>query len=224
MPADWCGWKGGRRSGGRTRHRVAEPPRRSPRARSSASRRWRGTASGSCCARSLGGSILSAASGGERPIAFIPEDRTTEGLIPAMTLTENVVLGLLGLGALDPRADGGLARRRGEDGGDCSRLAAPRRAVGAGRVAERRQPAAGRGGPGALQAARRRRRGEPHPGLDIRAAATIHRRLRRAAAEGGGACSTPAISTKCSPWPPASSSRGRVGRAAPGRPGTSWAR
>jgi simple sugar transport system ATP-binding protein len=27
------------------------------------------------------------------PIAFIPEDRTTEGLIPSLTLTENVVLG-----------------------------------------------------------------------------------------------------------------------------------
>ena len=29
-----------------------------------------------------------------RPIAFIPEDRTTEGLIPELSLTENVVLGL----------------------------------------------------------------------------------------------------------------------------------
>ena len=27
------------------------------------------------------------------PVAFIPEDRTTEGLIPELTLTENVVLG-----------------------------------------------------------------------------------------------------------------------------------
>jgi ABC-type uncharacterized transport system ATPase subunit len=29
-----------------------------------------------------------------RPIAFIPEDRTTEGLIPELSVTENVVLGL----------------------------------------------------------------------------------------------------------------------------------
>src|SRR5207249_7590201 len=29
-----------------------------------------------------------------RPVAFIPEDRTTEGLIPSLTLTENLVLGL----------------------------------------------------------------------------------------------------------------------------------
>ena len=28
------------------------------------------------------------------PVAFVPEDRTTEGLIPAMSLTENMVLGL----------------------------------------------------------------------------------------------------------------------------------
>jgi simple sugar transport system ATP-binding protein len=29
-----------------------------------------------------------------RPLAFIPEDRTTEGLIPSLSLTENMVLGL----------------------------------------------------------------------------------------------------------------------------------
>jgi len=29
-----------------------------------------------------------------QPVAFIPEDRTTEGLIPSLSLTENVVLGL----------------------------------------------------------------------------------------------------------------------------------
>jgi len=30
----------------------------------------------------------------DRPVAFVPEDRTTEGLIPAFSLTENVALGL----------------------------------------------------------------------------------------------------------------------------------
>jgi simple sugar transport system ATP-binding protein len=30
----------------------------------------------------------------DRPVAFVPEDRTTEGLIPALSLTENVALGL----------------------------------------------------------------------------------------------------------------------------------
>ena len=30
------------------------------------------------------------------PVAFIPEDRSTEGLIPEMSLTENVVLGSSG--------------------------------------------------------------------------------------------------------------------------------
>ena len=29
-----------------------------------------------------------------RPVAFVPEDRTTEGLIPAFTLTQNLVLGV----------------------------------------------------------------------------------------------------------------------------------
>ena len=28
------------------------------------------------------------------PVAFIPEDRTTEGIVPGFTLTENLVLGL----------------------------------------------------------------------------------------------------------------------------------
>jgi simple sugar transport system ATP-binding protein len=30
----------------------------------------------------------------DRPVAFVPEDRTTEGLVPALSLTENVALGL----------------------------------------------------------------------------------------------------------------------------------
>jgi ABC-type uncharacterized transport system ATPase subunit len=32
--------------------------------------------------------------GAERPVAFVPEDRTTEGLIPELSVAENVVLGL----------------------------------------------------------------------------------------------------------------------------------
>jgi ABC-type uncharacterized transport system ATPase subunit len=44
-----------------------------------------------------------------RPIGFIPEDRTSEGLIPELTLTENVVLGL---GDTAPWVRGGMVRWR----------------------------------------------------------------------------------------------------------------
>jgi ABC-type uncharacterized transport system ATPase subunit len=44
-----------------------------------------------------------------RPIGFIPEDRTSEGLIPELSLTENVVLGL---GHLAPWIKGGRVRWR----------------------------------------------------------------------------------------------------------------
>jgi simple sugar transport system ATP-binding protein len=44
-----------------------------------------------------------------RPIGFIPEDRTSEGLIPELSLTENVVLGL---GHTAPWSRGGRVRWR----------------------------------------------------------------------------------------------------------------
>jgi general nucleoside transport system ATP-binding protein len=52
----------------------------------------------------------------ERPVAFIPEDRTTEGLIPELDLTQNVVLGV-GRGApwvRGRRIDWDSARERTE--------------------------------------------------------------------------------------------------------------
>ena len=102
-------------TGGRARHRrarrVADGARRE---RSSASRRSRGTASASCSARSRAGSTRSAASARWRqPVAFIPEDRSTEGLIPEMTLTENLVLGSSGDRSMDPRPRDRLERGAG---------------------------------------------------------------------------------------------------------------
>jgi simple sugar transport system ATP-binding protein len=119
------------------------------------------------------------------PIAFIPEDRTTEGLIPEMTLTENVVLGsseaepwLRGrtvewrvaeactaalLEELAVSAPGPWVPAASLSGGNQQRVVV-------GRELSRR--------PSVVVAE------NPTRGLDIRATATIHARLRRAAAEG----------------------------------------
>ena len=48
----------------------------------------------SCCAPSQVECALARQVAGKKPIGFIPEDRTTEGLIPDLSLTENVMLGL----------------------------------------------------------------------------------------------------------------------------------
>ena len=45
-----------------------------------------------------------------QPVGFIPEDRTSEGLIPALSLTENVVLGLGNEGPVGPWRPHRLAR------------------------------------------------------------------------------------------------------------------
>ena len=123
-----------------------------------------------------------------RPIAFIPEDRSTEGLIPSLTLTENVVLGV---GRAAPwivgrrvrRVDWRAARQRTtellEEFG--VRAAGPETAAGSlsggnqqkllvARALERR--------PRVLVAE------NPTRGLDVQAAADIHERLRAAAAAG----------------------------------------
>jgi simple sugar transport system ATP-binding protein len=119
------------------------------------------------------------------PIAFIPEDRTTEGLIPEMTLTENVVLGssegawwlrgrTVDWGAAEARtaalleefavsAPGPWVPAASLSGGNQQRLVV-------GRELSKR--------PSVVVAE------NPTRGLDIRATATIHGRLRRAAAEG----------------------------------------
>jgi simple sugar transport system ATP-binding protein len=120
-----------------------------------------------------------------KPVGFIPEDRTTEGLIPSLSLTENVVLGLgsdapwvrrgrIFWGEAKARtaellqeyeiiASGPLAPAESLSGGNQQKLIIARELfrVPAVIVAE-----------------------NPTRGLDIGAAAAIHLRLRSAAAAG----------------------------------------
>ena len=119
------------------------------------------------------------------PVAFIPEDRSTEGLIPEMTLTENVVLGS---SESDPWIRGRTidwreARVRTAVLLDEYAVAAPGPESPAATLSGGNQQR--------MVIARELSRRPPvvvaeNPtrGLDIRAAATIHARLRRAAAEG----------------------------------------
>lgn len=119
------------------------------------------------------------------PVAFIPEDRTTEGLIPELSLTDNVVLGLGRaapwvhgmqldwtaarrrtaelIGAFNIRAPGPDAPAASLSGGNQQRLVIAR-------ALERR--------PRVLVAE------NPTRGLDIQAAAAVWERLHAAAAEG----------------------------------------
>jgi len=120
-----------------------------------------------------------------QPIAFIPEDRTTEGLIPELSLTENVVLGLgrsarwVRRGRLDWKA----ARRRTSEmiGQFGVRAAGPDVAAATlsggnqqkliiARALERL--------PSVLIAE------NPTRGLDVLATREVHERLREAAARG----------------------------------------
>ncbi len=118
----------------------------------------------------------------ERPVALVPEDRTTEGLVPEMDLTENVVLGLGRSGgwvrgpwiawelarartmellaAFDVRAPGPDVRVAALSGGNQQKLVLAR--------ALEREPR--------LLVAE-----NPTRGLDIRAAAAVQARLREAA-------------------------------------------
>jgi ABC-type uncharacterized transport system ATPase subunit len=121
----------------------------------------------------------------DRPVAFVPEDRTTEGLIPALSLTENVALGLARtspwgrgvtldwraadeqtsalLGAFDVKADGPAARAETLSGGNQQKLL-----IGRALALE----------PIVLVAE------NPTRGLDVQAARAVHDRLREAAARG----------------------------------------
>jgi simple sugar transport system ATP-binding protein len=119
------------------------------------------------------------------PIAFVPEDRTTEGLIPAMTLTENVVLGS---SASEPWIRGRMVDWRTAEARTAALLeelaiTAPgpwvsaaslsggnQQRVVVGRELSRR--------PSVVVAE------NPTRGLDIRAEATIHVWLNRAASDG----------------------------------------
>ena len=119
------------------------------------------------------------------PVGFIPEDRSTEGLIPDMTLTENIVLGASGSepwirgGAIDWSA----ARARTAELIQEYAIDAPSPDIAAATLSGGNQQR--------LVVARELARRpavvvaeNPTRGLDIRATATIHARLRRAASEG----------------------------------------
>jgi general nucleoside transport system ATP-binding protein len=125
-----------------------------------------------------------------RPIAFVPEDRSTEGLIPTLTLTENVVLGV---GRAAPwihgrwlrRVDWRAARLRTGD------LLARYRVIAPG--PDTKAAALSGGNQQKLVIARALERRprmliaeNPTRGLDIRATAEVHERLREAAAAGAG--------------------------------------
>jgi simple sugar transport system ATP-binding protein len=121
------------------------------------------------------------------PVAFIPEDRTTEGLIPPLSLTENVVLGLGGaapwargltvrwaaarartaalIERFDIRADGPDTAAETLSGGNQQKLVVARALELAPRVIVAENPTRG---------------------LDVRAANAVHARLRDAA-RGGAA-------------------------------------
>ena len=119
------------------------------------------------------------------PIAFVPEDRTTEGLIPAMTLTENIVLGS---SPSDPWIRGCTVDWRAAEARTAALLdelavTAPGPWVPAASLSGGNQQRVVVGRelskrPAVVVAE------NPTRGLDIRAAATIHAWLRRAAAGG----------------------------------------
>jgi len=119
------------------------------------------------------------------PIGFIPEDRTTEGLIPSLSLVENVVLGSR---RDDPwirrgRVDWKVARARTaslvqEFGVVASGPEAPVASLSGG---NQQKVVVGR------ELSRQPRvvvAENPTRGLDLRATEAIHTRLRRAAADG----------------------------------------
>jgi general nucleoside transport system ATP-binding protein len=119
------------------------------------------------------------------PVGFIPEDRTTEGLIPALSLTENVVLGSR---ADDPwirrgRVDWRVARARTTALLTEYEIVAPGPDVPAATLSGGNQQKV----VVARELARQPRvvvAENPTRGLDLRAAAAIHARLRAAAAGG----------------------------------------
>ncbi|HEV8612201.1 MAG TPA: ATP-binding cassette domain-containing protein [Gemmatimonadales bacterium] len=119
------------------------------------------------------------------PVAFVPEDRTSEGLIPAMSLTENVVLGLSGdpRWSHGPRLDWAAARAHTAWLIWTFGIRAPGPDVAAATLSGGNQQKvilarALESGPRILLAE------NPTRGLDIRATAAVHERLRGAAQAG----------------------------------------
>jgi general nucleoside transport system ATP-binding protein len=120
-----------------------------------------------------------------QPVGFIPEDRTSEGLIPTLSLTENVVLGL---GKDGPWIHGGRIAWR-EAAARTAELIRDFDIAASGPGA--RAAALSGGNQQKLVVARELSRippvivaENPTRGLDIAAAAAIHLRLRSAAAAG----------------------------------------
>jgi ABC-type uncharacterized transport system ATPase subunit len=120
-----------------------------------------------------------------QPVGFIPEDRTSEGLIPALSLTENVVLGL---GKEGPWIHGGRIAWR-EAAARTAELIRDFEIATPGPGA--RAAALSGGNQQKLVVARELSRvptvivaENPTRGLDIAATAAIHFRLRAAAAAG----------------------------------------
>jgi simple sugar transport system ATP-binding protein len=122
------------------------------------------------------------------PVAFVPEDRTTEGLIPALSLVENLTLGL---GERAGWVSGGRIRR-------IDWVAARRRTAEL--IAQFGVRAAGPGAAAASLSGGNQQRlviaralelaprvivaENPTRGLDVRATREVHARLRAAAAAG----------------------------------------
>jgi len=120
-----------------------------------------------------------------QPIAFIPENRTTEGLIPDLSVTENVVLGLgrsaswVRRGRLDWKAAGArTAELIAEFGVRTTGPAARAASLSGGNQQKLVIARAFERGPGVIVAE------NPTRGLDVQATRAVHDRLREAASLG----------------------------------------